>query len=118
MKREAFCIRCGAYHEYYVKTRITHDVLRDIRFVWVKDTAYCMACEEEIYVPEVNDRNCANREYNYQRYAKAGGKQCGSCNKFLGGGDWSLCCRIKHDLVYEDSPACEEYGEVENETKP
>ena len=107
---ETFCLKCGCHQPYRTKTHFVDDVVRGVRFRWVEDTAFCSVCGDEVYVPEVNDRNCANREFNYQRYAKAGGKTCGSCDKFLGGGDWSLCCKIKHDLTYEDSPACEEHG--------
>lgn len=40
---------------------------------------------------------------------------CESCNHFLGGGDWNLCCDLKHDgypygfLCYKYTPACDKY---------
>lgn len=33
-------------------------------------------------------------------------EKCGNCDKFIGGGDWNLCCTIKYDLCYENTPAC------------
>lgn len=38
---------------------------------------------------------------------------CGSCRYFIGWGDWGLCCTIKEDLCYADTPACEDYTEKE-----
>lgn len=32
--------------------------------------------------------------------------KCRNCSHFLGMGDWSLCCDLRHDLCYEDTEAC------------
>lgn len=32
---------------------------------------------------------------------------CAMCTKYIGCGDWSLCCREKHGLCYEDTNANE-----------
>ena len=50
---------------------------------------------------------------------------CGECTKFLGMGDWDLCCKEKHDpkeyplgfLCYEDSPACDKFVPVKTVTE-
>lgn len=40
---------------------------------------------------------------------------CGNCKKFIGGGDWNLCCREHHEvyplgfICYKDSGICEKY---------
>ena len=40
---------------------------------------------------------------------------CKECSKFLGGGDWNLCCTEKHEdypngfLCYGDTPACDKF---------
>lgn len=34
---------------------------------------------------------------------------CSDCRRFIGGGDWNLCCQGKHDLCYRDTPACDEF---------
>ena len=56
------------------------------------------------------------------QYAKEHNKEiiyyctCSSCNHFLGGGDWSLCCDLPHPeypwgfLCYEDTPACQQWS--------
>lgn len=36
-------------------------------------------------------------------------KTCGTCNHFMGGGDWNLCCDQMYDLCYENTKACEKY---------
>lgn len=53
-------------------------------------------------------------------------KICGNCAHYLGGGDWNLCCEIKHPtalekamgavylfghLCYEDTLACDMFEE-------
>ena len=45
---------------------------------------------------------------------------CGSCEHFIGAGDWDLCCDIKHEgypcgfLCYEYTDACEYYEFAHN----
>lgn len=40
---------------------------------------------------------------------------CKDCSKFIGLGDWNLCCKEKHEgypfgfLCYEDTEACEKF---------
>ena len=106
---EIYCLNCGERQPYRTKSKIVASFVRGIRFKWVEDTAYCVTCGEEVYVPTVNDLNCYRKKEAYFRMKEADGKTCCSCDKFIGWGDWSLCCKIKHDLVYEDTPACKEY---------
>ena len=37
------------------------------------------------------------------------GKTCDQCSFYYGAGDWSLCCALKHDLCYDDTPACSRF---------
>lgn len=62
---ETFCLECGCRQPYLRKTRFVKDVFRGVRFTWVETTAYCAVCGQEVYVPEVNDRNCESREQAY-----------------------------------------------------
>ena len=32
---------------------------------------------------------------------------CKDCMHFVGAGDWNLCCGLKPDLCYGDTPACD-----------
>lgn len=40
---------------------------------------------------------------------------CGSCDHFMGLGDWNLCCDLPHPeapcgfLCYQDTPACKDF---------
>ena len=34
---------------------------------------------------------------------------CSDCKRFIGGGDWNLCCEGKYDLCYRDTKACDEF---------
>lgn len=34
---------------------------------------------------------------------------CKHCHHFIGYGDWDLCCRLKHELCYDDTEACEKF---------
>lgn len=38
---------------------------------------------------------------------------CVTCENFIGGGDWGLCCKIKYDLCYECTPKCKDYQQKE-----
>lgn len=115
MSREAFCLTCGKHQPYRINYKIVEQTVREISFKYVEDTAVCSVCGNEVYVPEVNDRNVDRRERAYYEMERAGGRTCESCDKFLGCGDWGLCCSIKYDLVYADTPACESYGVKKNE---
>lgn len=39
---------------------------------------------------------------------------CKSCSHFLGGGDWALCCNIKDNLCYADTPACADFKSIDS----
>lgn len=45
-------------------------------------------------------------------------EKCGTCNHFIGGGDFGLCCDLPHPeypcgfLCYKDSEACEAYTPI------
>lgn len=34
---------------------------------------------------------------------------CETCEHYMGGGDWGLCCTESYDLCYEDTIVCERY---------
>ena len=40
---------------------------------------------------------------------------CLTCKHYIGMGDWSLCCDLKYDLCYENTPACDKYEEKPND---
>ena len=42
-------------------------------------------------------------------------RYCLTCKHYMGMGDWSLCCDLKHDLCNENTPACEKYEEKTDE---
>ena len=77
---------------------------------------------DEIFVINVN-RYIGESAKNEIEYAQQTGKSvkylctCGSCSKFLGMGDWNLCCTETHEgypfgfLCYSDAPACDKYEE-------
>lgn len=51
-------------------------------------------------------------------------KTCGTCQHFIGGGDFDLCCDLEKSgtifgfLCYSSTPACEDYAEIETQTVP
>lgn len=40
---------------------------------------------------------------------------CKQCKHFLGMGDWGLCCDLKYNLCYEDTPACRKFEAKESD---
>ena len=77
---------------------------------------------DEIFVINVNGYIGTSTQ-NEIDYAQATGKKvkylytCKRCKSFIGGGDWNLCCKEKHEgypmgfLCYEDTPICEKFKE-------
>lgn len=45
-------------------------------------------------------------------------RKCGECEKFVGMGDWDLCCKDSegYRLCYEETEACEKFVEVTDGT--
>lgn len=39
---------------------------------------------------------------------------CKECSHFIGLGDWGLCCDLKYDLCYEDTPGCDRFEREDN----
>ena len=37
--------------------------------------------------------------------------KCGTCKHYIGGGDWNLCCTIKHPTPKEQE-ICEHYDKL------
>lgn len=48
-------------------------------------------------------------EYEMEQYNT---DTCSTCKNFIGGGDWDLCCSIKHELCYKNTPKCENYEKI------
>lgn len=60
-----YCPYCGN-HGIHLRC---DEVEFNVRGIYVKYTeivAECSTCEQEIYIPSINDWNCENREYAYQ----------------------------------------------------
>ncbi len=69
-----YCPYCGG-HGIHLRCK---DVEFNVRGISVKCdelVAKCFSCEQEIYIPSINNWNCENREYAYQR-AKAEREEC------------------------------------------
>ena len=68
-KNTAFCIECGEVREYHILSQRVELEVRGIRFSYVELIAVCEDCEEELYVPEINDANVEERESAYRKAA-------------------------------------------------
>ena len=66
-EKPAFCIGCGKKTKYIVKSSREEITIRGVTFTYVEQCAYCADCGEEVYVPEINDRNADAREEAYRR---------------------------------------------------
>ena len=68
MKRRmtAFCIECDEDVEYTMFTERVETVVRGAKIRYVEVAAKCPVCEEELYVPEVNDVNVQARGDAYR----------------------------------------------------
>lgn len=66
---ETFCINCGLERQYTVKSNRRELTIRGIKFSFVEHIAYCTECNEEVYVPEINDENVQEKEDAYREAA-------------------------------------------------
>ena len=62
---ECFCLNCGCKQPYRVKSQEVRAIVRGVVFFCPEETAVCAICGEEVYVPEINDRNVVYRESAY-----------------------------------------------------
>ena len=63
---ECFCLNCGCKQPYRVKSQTVRMIVRGIEFFCPEETAVCAICANEVYAPEVNDRNVVYRESAYR----------------------------------------------------
>jgi len=69
-KKEVFCIECGDYKQFAVKTTREEITVRGVTFSYLEQSAYCSECGEEVYVPEINDINVQAREDAYRKASR------------------------------------------------
>ena len=69
-RKEVFCIECGDYKPFTVKTTREEITVRGITFSYLEQTAYCSECGDEVYVPELNDINVQAREDAYRKASR------------------------------------------------
>lgn len=67
MKAKSFCIECGCDAEYFIASESVEVCVRNVRFSYAEMSAYCGACGEKLYVPEINDVNVNSREESYRK---------------------------------------------------
>lgn len=71
---KAWCIKCNKRQPYDVHTRITKcDFERKgkrIIFDYLELYATCRVCQDEIYVPDINDANVHARNLAYDNFVK------------------------------------------------
>lgn len=68
-----YCPYCGG-HGIHLRCDDVELNVRGVFFKFYEIVAECSTCEQEIYIPSINDWNCENREYAYQN-AKAERKE-------------------------------------------
>lgn len=64
---KTFCIECGRRTRYETNIGWETITVKGITFTYLRLTARCCVCGNEIYVPEVNDANVKARECAYKR---------------------------------------------------
>lgn len=64
---KAFCINCRKRTRYEMGIGWETVTVKGITFTYLRLTARCSICSNEVYVPEVNDANVAAREHAYKQ---------------------------------------------------
>ena len=62
MSKTAFCTNCGCKRAYDVRMEPAEINVRGGAFRGTELRAFCVACNNEVYVPEINDANARARE--------------------------------------------------------
>lgn len=62
MSKNAFCTNCGCERAYTVHTEPTVVNVRGGDFRYMELRAFCVVCNNDVYVPEINDANARARE--------------------------------------------------------
>ncbi len=62
LENTAYCVNCDSHTRYQVKSQEIDITVRGTKFGYIEQLAYCCECGEEVYVPEINDRNATSRE--------------------------------------------------------
>lgn len=65
---KAFCLNCEKDVEYKIKSLKLKTVIKGTLLIVPEKQAYCCNCNNEIYVPELNDFNAESREKTYIEY--------------------------------------------------
>lgn len=63
----AFCINCGCKNKYMEAAAEADSEVNGVKFSYVEALALCKECGDELYVPDINDRNVQSREAAYRK---------------------------------------------------
>lgn len=67
---EAFCVACGEHRQYTVNTTRETVTIKGTTFSYLEQSAHCITCGEEVYIPELNDANVQAREDAYRKASR------------------------------------------------
>ena len=63
----AFCLYCAKEADYVISKTPRTFFTRGIKVEYEELRAHCPICKRELYVPELHDQNCINREKVYKK---------------------------------------------------
>ncbi|MFW3589166.1 type II toxin-antitoxin system antitoxin SocA domain-containing protein [Vagococcus fluvialis] len=61
MEKIYFCEHCRDEKEFKIVTEDVINIVKGVEFSYLKEKAICLTCNEEMYIPEVNDKNIETR---------------------------------------------------------
>lgn len=67
MKKIAFCIHCGEFRDYRVRSCIARSDFNNVTYRYLERNAFCNTCDALIYIPSINDMNVEAAERAYKR---------------------------------------------------
>lgn len=62
MSKTAFCTNCGCERTYNARMEPAEIIARGVAFRCMELRTFCVACNNEVYVPKINDTNARARE--------------------------------------------------------
>lgn len=67
------CMYCRKQVNFKERCKLDTFIVRGVEVEYDKISAHCPICDREIYVPDIHDQNCLNRENAYKNAIRAMG---------------------------------------------
>lgn len=65
IRPKVYCEKCNEKVSFKLEGSLNTITHKDVTFTYLETRARCVNCNELVYVPEINDKNCRERHKAY-----------------------------------------------------